>query len=147
MFLASGGKAERKPGARRRASASISAARPVRDSFAGRAWRSRTNALLQGSTGQWAIQCIQIEERIGSRPLSPDLHGARAQARSYEVARARGDKDWVCMPCTARPDGSALPAKAGSHASAAGEEQAIDLPPGTVAAQASPGKNFSNRAR
>ena len=44
-----------------------------------------------------------------------------------------------CTPATDRPDGSAALANAGSHSSAAVDEQAIDLPPGTVAAQASPG--------
>ena len=37
---------------------------------------------------------------------------------------------------TARPDGSAILAKLASQAIAAGEEQAMDLPPGTVSAAA-----------
>ena len=52
-----------------------------------------------------------------------------------------------CTPATARPDGSAAFAKAGSQAIAAADEQAIDLPPGIVCAQASPGKCCSNRLR
>src|SRR5688500_4559084 len=51
----------------------------------------------------------------------------------------------LCTPATARPDGSAASANAASHAIAAGVEHAIDLPPGTVRAQASPGKCCSNR--
>src|SRR5690606_12339048 len=47
--------------------------------------------------------------------------------------------DWGCTPATARPEGSAIAAKLASQAIAAGEEQAIDLPPGTVSAQAVPG--------
>jgi hypothetical protein len=53
----------------------------------------------------------------------------------------------MCTSRTARPDGSAMAAKAGSQANAAGDEHAIDLPPGTVAAQASPGKYFSKMRR
>jgi len=41
-----------------------------------------------------------------------------------------------CTPATARPDGSAIAAKLASHSKAAGVEQAIDLPPGTVSAAA-----------
>lgn len=41
-----------------------------------------------------------------------------------------------CTPATARPDGSAIAAKLASQAIAAGEEQAIDLPLGTVSAAA-----------
>ena len=46
----------------------------------------------------------------------------------------------LCTPATARPEGSAIFAKLASQAIAAGEEQAIDLPPGTVSAAAWPGK-------
>src|SRR5690606_41882255 len=52
-----------------------------------------------------------------------------------------------CTPATARPDGSAIVAKLASQAIAAGEEQAIDLPPGTVSAAAGVGKWRSNRLR
>ncbi len=44
-----------------------------------------------------------------------------------------------CTPATARPEGSAIFAKLASQAIAAGEEQAIDLPPGTVSAAAGVG--------
>ena len=44
---------------------------------------------------------------------------------------------WI--PATARPDGSAIFAKLASQAIAAGDEQAIDLPPGTVSAAAGDG--------
>src|SRR5690606_34923982 len=53
----------------------------------------------------------------------------------------------LCTPATARPDGSAAAAKAASHSIAAGDEQAIERPPGTVRAQASPGQASSNRRR
>src|SRR5690606_13933558 len=56
-------------------------------------------------------------------------------------------QDLACTPTTARPEGSAAAVNAASHSIAAGEEQAIDLPPGTVRAQASPGKWRSNRLR
>ena len=45
----------------------------------------------------------------------------------------------LCTPAIALPDGSAAAAKLASQAIAAGEEQAIDLPPGTVSAAAGPG--------
>ena len=48
---------------------------------------------------------------------------------------------------TARPDGSAIVANAASQAIAAGDEHAIDLPPGMVRAQASPGNSRSNSSR
>src|SRR5690606_36462152 len=54
---------------------------------------------------------------------------------------------WSWTPATARPDGSAMLAKLASQAIAVGEEQAIDLPPGTVSAAARLGKNCSNRWR
>ena len=52
-----------------------------------------------------------------------------------------------CTPATARPDGSAASANDASHAIAAGDEHAIDLPPGTVAAHAAPGKLRSKMRR
>src|SRR3546814_3878915 len=51
----------------------------------------------------------------------------------------------LCTPATARPEGSAAAANAASHSIATGDEHAIDLPPGTVRAQASPGNASSNR--
>src|SRR3546814_13718640 len=53
----------------------------------------------------------------------------------------------LCTPATARPEGSAAAANAASHSIATGDEHAIDLPPGTVRAQASPGTASSNRLR
>jgi surfactin synthase thioesterase subunit len=50
-------------------------------------------------------------------------------------------------PATARPEGSAAAAKLASQAIAAAEEQAMDLPPGTVLAQATPGKCWSKIRR
>lgn len=47
----------------------------------------------------------------------------------------------------AHPDGSAALANDASQAIAAGDEHAIDLPPGTVAAQAAPGKLASKMRR
>jgi hypothetical protein len=61
--------------------------------------------------------------------------------------RAQPQSAALCTPATARPDGSAAFAKLASQAIAAGDEQAIDLPPGTVSAQAVPGKACSNRLR
>src|SRR5690606_27689562 len=67
--------------------------------------------------------------------------GAAAPAREPTAQLARR------TPATARPDGSAIVAKLASQAIAAGEEQAIDLPPGTVSAAAGVGKWRSNRLR
>src|SRR5262245_41816393 len=66
--------------------------------------------------------------------------GAHAEAPAGTTAAS-------CTPAIARPDGSAAAANAASHAIAAGEEHAIDFPPGTVAAQTAPGKCCSNSTR
>src|SRR5690606_34190222 len=64
----------------------------------------------------------------------------RIQALTHGIAA-------LCTPATARPEGSAAAANVASHSIAAGDEHAIDLPPGTVRAQASPWKWRSNRLR
>ena len=53
----------------------------------------------------------------------------------------------ACTSRIARPEGSARDAKVASHAIAAGDEHAIDFPPGTVRAAASPGKRSSKIRR
>lgn len=63
----------------------------------------------------------------------------------FQVVGNAGNAAW-CTPATARPDGSAALANDASHAIAAGDEHAIDLPPGTVAAQAAPG-NWRSKMR
>ena len=65
------------------------------------------------------------------RPVGHLLPARREKEDDYSAA--------LCTPDTARPDGSAIFAKLASQAIAAGDEQAMDLPPGTVSAQACPG--------
>jgi|GEM_PF-4244171 len=63
----------------------------------------------------------------------------RAQGALLQWLAVDQASAFSCTPFTARPEGSASLANSGSQAMAAGDEQAMDLPPGTVAAQASPG--------
>src|SRR6185437_7957659 len=98
-------------------------------SYVERCLRS-TNACTATS----ASTCPCCRSATASRwPASAELAAHRFQRHLHQATAC-----W-CTPRTARPDGSAIAANAGSHASAAGDEQAMDLPPGTVAAQASPG--------
>src|SRR5690606_25087233 len=82
-----------------------------------------------------------IWEKAGSRtwlthrPSPPPPLRRGAGVTTHHPASAS-----LCTPATARPEGSAIFAKLASQAIAAGEEQAIDLPPGTVSAAAWPGK-------
>src|SRR5690606_23889636 len=72
-----------------------------------------------------------------NKPTTP-RRANRRPARRHEP---------TCTPATARPEGSAAASNAAAQAIAAAEEQAIDLPPGTVRAQDSPGKWRSKMCR
>src|SRR5690606_5147811 len=73
--------------------------------------------------------------------------GQRALLHAPSGHRPGGARRVRNRSSSARPDGSAIVAKLASQAIAAGEEQAIDLPPGTVSAAAGVGKWRSNRLR
>lgn len=76
-------------------------------------------------------QAVDVRRIEAADPSRNDDRGRR-----HVVVAGSAD---ACTPATARPDGSAIFAKLASQAMAAGEEHAIDLPPGTVSAQAWPG--------
>src|SRR5262245_5329610 len=100
--------------------------------------------------GDLLENALMVPDRDGPRSnrnhsqLAPSAEPARTppEDQHHGVVTTASIADW-CTPATARPDGSAILAKASSQAIAAGEEQAIDLPPGTVPAHAAPGKNCS----
>jgi len=76
--------------------------------------------------------------RIEAPVCAKECHGPQCSRPRHVVQPASTTPLMasLCTPATARPDGSAIVAKLASHAIAAGEEQAIDLPPGTVSAAA-----------
>lgn len=83
----------------------------------------------------------RLEARAGTDRPQRQHPGDRQQAGAGHANAC------ACTPATARPEGSAIAAKLASQAIAAGEEQAIDLPPGTVSAAAGVGNARSNRLR
>lgn len=88
------------------------------------AWLLQPAAPEDTSAGAWRPRCRAQPASAGAAPIAS-----------------------LCTPATARPDGSAMLAKLASQAMAAGEEQAMDLPPGTVSAAAGLGKKRSNTDR
>src|SRR2546422_683861 len=88
-----------------------------------------------------------LDERADRRTERPERvsRSGSLGERNHDT-RTRG---WVARwtPATARPDGSAALANSGSQAIAAGDEQAIDGPPGTVRAQQASGNARANIRR
>src|SRR6185437_9454698 len=82
-----------------------------------------------------AVQCDRIIERYCGKTKAKlvVLIDLACQAAELLTNAAWWTSD------TTRPDGSDAAAKLSSHAIAAGDEQAIDFPPGTVLAQSASG--------
>src|SRR5690606_5157785 len=119
------------------------------------AW-AQADRLATHSAENRRLECRDIGWARGRvRRVGPDCRTRRRRGRPRGVPGGRPFKSGrtcrcprvvqaagsacACTPATARPDGSAIAAKLVSQAIAAGEEQAMDLPPGTVWAQAGPG--------
>ncbi len=99
---------------------------------------ARCMAYEEPASGRHYAGCARC--RTSEEPASGRHYPMPAPRHCYAKACS-------CTPATARPEGSAMAAKLASHAIAAGDEQAMDFPPGTVSAAAWVGKNCSNTCR